>query len=219
MNNITYRQLRKCDYNDIMGLIDDAWNIDRYINKPKSKKHLLNAFMRATMLAQNYTEVAVLDGEVVGLLFGKIPKLKGFWKNIRHIVPAVYHSLCLNFRKYDRNVLKGFVDMQNVYAKLLENIGEVYESELEFFIVNSKCQGLGVGKTLLNNYLDYCRDKGIKNQYVYTDVNCNYGFYDHNGYTRSGTMKTAFDLYSGKFEFDVFIYTRKLYNELENSKI
>ncbi|MDM7988350.1 MAG: GNAT family N-acetyltransferase [Smithella sp.] len=209
-NHIIYRVLRKKDYPGILEMIDSTWNFDKYTADRSTKTHMLKAYMRAVMIVQNYTQVAELDGKAIGLLFGKIPKLKGFMKNWVHIPPAVYHTLCLIFGKQQRRVLKGFKDLQAVYARLRKETKMRFDGELEFFVVNHQYQGLDVGKQLLNNYLQYCERHGVKNIYVYTDANSNFGFYDHHGFVRRGCLPASFELYSGKLEYDNFIYTREI---------
>jgi GNAT superfamily N-acetyltransferase len=210
MNNLIYRKLEKRDYPDIMEMIDNAWHFDKYTDKPKSKEHMLKAFMRGVLLAQNYNLIAELDGKAVGIICGKIPKLRGFLKNIKHLPSAVYHALCLNFGRDQRRILLGFKDMQMVYARLLKETKTKFGGELEFFVVHSKSQGLGVGKKLLNEYLQYCKEHDVKNIYLYTDVNCNYGFYEHHGFVRQGTLPVTFELYNGKLTYDNFIYSTEV---------
>lgn len=210
MCEIIYRTLQKGDYDDIKELIDDAWHFDKYSDTPKTKKHILNAFMKGAMINQNYNQVAVKDGKVIGLLFGKIPQNKGFLKNIKYIPSAIYHSLHLNFGKFRRKMAKGFMNLQKVYIELLKETKIDFQAELEFFIVHSKAQGHGIGKKLLLDYEEYCKKSGVKNMYVYTDVNCNFGFYDYNGFIRQGSKPVTFELVTGDFTFDVYIYSKEL---------
>jgi ribosomal protein S18 acetylase RimI-like enzyme len=210
INNIIYRGLQKKDYPEILEMIDRTWNFDKYTDNRAIKAHMLKAYMRGVMIVQNYTQIADLDGKAVGLLFGKIPKLNGFMKNCVHILPAVYHALCLIFGKQQRRVLKWFKDLQAVYARLRKETKTSFDGELEFFVVSQQCQGLDVGKQLLNNYLRHCESHGVRNIYVYTDANSNFGFYDHQGFVRRGCLPVSFELYSGKLEYDNFIYTREI---------
>ena len=211
MDKIVYREVDKRDYGDLKKLINDAWHFEKYINKPKSVQHMLNANMRLALLSQNYTQVAELNGEVVGYLYGRVDGKSIPLKNLVHIPHILYHGASLFFKsRHERNLIRGFLNMIKVYMKLLKNTKSNYDGELVFFVVSSKCRGKGIGKKLLNNYLDYCRRHSVKNIYVYTDVNCNYGFYDFNGFTPRGTMPVSFDLYSGDFTFDVFIYDRNV---------
>lgn len=210
MSNLIYRNLEKRDYADVMEMIDNAWHLDKYADNPKSKAHMLNAFMRGTLIMKNYDQVAEMDGKVVGLLFGKVPKLKGFMKNAVHVPAAVFHALCLNFGKMERNVLVHMQNIQKAYAQLRKNTGIHFDAELEFFVVHEKSRGHGVGKRLLENYLSFCETHGVKNLYLYTDDNCNFGFYDHNGFTRAGALPVSVELHGGKLEYNNYIYIKKL---------
>ncbi|MFW5779930.1 MAG: GNAT family N-acetyltransferase [Bacillota bacterium] len=210
MTDIIYRPLEKKDFSDITQLIDDAWNFDNYIKNKKCKYHCIRAFMLGTILGQNYTQVAEMDNEVVGLIFGKVPKLKGFVKNFRHIPAALYHGYMCYRYKEDRNMIKSFQGLLKVYKELLNKSGEEFGGELEFFIVHSKARGKSIGKTLWQNYKKFCKENGVKKIYVYTDDKCNFGFYDHNGFERKFSMPTTFDTYKGKDTFNVYFYTKTL---------
>lgn len=211
MEKVKYRKLQKNDYKQIIKLIDDAWNFDKFIDNKKSKEHMLKGFMRTALSNQNYTQIAEVDGEAVGLLFGRIPKSKGRAKSLKSMPIALYHGIYLFIKgKNERKMLQDFGKMIVAYEKLRKNTGKKFDAEIVLFIVNSKCRGLGIGKELINNYLDYCNKQKVKSLYVMTDTNCNYGFYDHMGFTKEGSQKVTFDLYSGAMEFDVFIYTMDL---------
>lgn len=209
MSNIIFREVDKRDYSDLKVLINDAWHFENYINNPKSVEHMLNVNMHMALLSQNYTQVAELNGEVVGFLYGRVAGQRIPLKNLIHLPYILFHGACLLLKSHhERNLIRGFFNLIKVYMKLLKNTKTEYDGELVFFVVNSKCRGKGIGKQLLNNYLDYCRQNSVKNIYVYTDVNCNYGFYDFNGFTPKGCLPVSFDLYSGQFTFDVFVYDR-----------
>lgn len=208
MSKVIYRPLEKRDYPDIMEMIDNAWTLDKYADNPKSKDHMLKAFMHGSMILQNYTQIAELDGKAVGLLFGKVPKLKGYLKNAGHVPVALYHVLCLNFGKANRRVLLGMSNVQKSWARLRDDAGIPFDAELEFFIVHENSRGHGVGKTLLNNYLEFCKKNAVKNLYLYTDDNCNFGFYDHNGFRRAGSAPVCVELPGGKMEYNNYLYVR-----------
>ncbi len=211
MNDILFREVNKHDYNDLKVLINDAWHFEKYTNNPNSVKHILNANMHTALLTQNYTQVAELNGEVVGFLYGRVDGRSIPLKNLTHLPYILFHGACLLLKsRHERNLVRGFFNLIKVYTKLLQNTKSEYDGELVFFVVSSKCRGKGIGKQLLNNYLDYCRQNSVKNIYVYTDENCNYGFYDFNGFTPKGRLPVSFDLHSGEFTFDVFIYDREI---------
>lgn len=210
MSNLIYRNLEKRDYADVMEMIDNAWHLDKYADNRRSKAHMLHAFMRAVLMMKNYDQVAEMDGKVVGLLFGKVPKLKGFLKNAVHVPAALFHALCLCFGKAERNVLAHMQNVQTIYAQLRRKTGIRFDAELEFFVVHERSRGYGVGKKLLENYLAFCGNHGVKNLYLYTDDNCNFGFYDHNGFTRAGTSPVSVQLHGGKLEYNNYIYIKKL---------
>lgn len=207
--SIIYRKIARRDLKDICELIDNAWNFSKYIDNEKCKAHCINAFMRGAIINQNYTEVAEEDGKIIGLIFGKIPKLKGFWKNYSYIPSAIYHGIAAYSNKQNRPMVKSFVSLQETYGVLLKESGIDFDGELEFFIVHSSAQGKGIGKTLWANYKNYCKKNGVKRIYVFTDENCNFGFYDYNKFERIGSKPVTFNC-SKSVTFNVFLYERDI---------
>ena len=209
MKDIVFREVNKNDYSDLKTLINDAWHFEKYINDPNSVEHMLNANMHLALSAQNYTQAAELNGKVVGFIYGRVDGRRIPPKNLAHLPHILFHGACLLLKSHrERKLIRGFLNLVRVYIKLHKNTRTEYDGELVFFVVSSKCRGKGIGKQLLNNYLDYCRQNSVKNIYVYTDTNCNYNFYDFNGFNPKGSLPVTFDLFSGSFTFDVFIYDR-----------
>ena len=212
MENIKFRSIKKSDFKDIKELINDAWAFDNYTKNTDSLLHLLSAFMRTALLNQNYNEVAVINGKVAGLICGKFTALGGFWKNIPHIPSLLYHGLLLSVKSNnERRLIKGFYEVHKSYEKLLSESKESFDGELEFFIVHSKYKGLGIGKQLFYNFTEYCKKNSVRNIYLFTDIKCNYGFYDHNGFTKQGAAPVEIDLYNDKLQFDVYMYSKNLF--------
>jgi N-acetylglutamate synthase-like GNAT family acetyltransferase len=81
-----------------------------------------------------------------------------------------------------------------------------FDANVEFLVVSPDAQGMGVGKKLWFDLKETFVGQGIKDIYVYTDTSCNFGFYDHQGFTKIGTnpLKTQ------HHEVDVYLYSIKL---------
>ena len=207
MKEIMFRPLKKSDFPQIRIIMEDAWDLGQYFKEDKSKVFLINAFMHMVFIAPNYVEVVEYNDEVVGFLCGRINKCKKRI-NYRHLIASLYNAMRSNFTKDGKMMLRNFQGMQKVYSQLLKETKNKYDGELSFFAVHSKCQGLGIGKQLHDNFLLYCRNQGVQKIYLYTDELSNYGFYDHNGFTRFAELPITYKFYSGQKDIKVFIYEK-----------
>jgi len=74
---------------------------------------------------------------------------------------------------------------------------EVQYGEINNMFIKDKCRGLGIGKSLINSFKDYCKSNGIKNLKV----------------TASYKNKNAIEFYkkNGFEEFDLTLTTRIWY--------
>lgn len=218
MSNVQFRDnITKKDYANIKKIIDEAWNFSHYIKKKDNKDIWLSIFMHTVVIQKNYIQVAILDGEVIGLLCGDVKRRYGYSKNLKHIFNTAFIAirLLLFSPKEDRKCLRSFLRLQDVQNNLIKDTEIVFDAEIEFFVVGSASQGKGVGKKLLNNYLDYCKSINVINIFVLTDNKCNYGFYEHNGFMRASERKFHFDLYNGKESMDAYIYIMTLQEDMQ----
>lgn len=58
-------------------------------------------------------------------------------------------------------------------------------------IVGKEAQGLGIGKALVDDFISYAIHGNENAVYVQTDILCNYGFYEHQGFEQLDSTKIA----------------------------
>ena len=78
--------------------------------------------------------------------------------------------------------------------------------ELSFFVLNEAVRGLGIGKQLYNAALTYMRQENIQSFYLFTDISCNYGFYEHCGMQRRGEIDMVAKLSGQQAPMKFFLY-------------
>ena len=106
-------------------------------------------------------------------------------------------------RKNIFNYLSGIAD---IYRKLLSAAPGTYGGTLDFLILANESQGSGIGKNLWAALKTYFEENGVKSVYLFSDTECNFGFYEHYGFTRRASQSTAFDFGGEVFETDIFLY-------------
>lgn len=85
-----------------------------------------------------------------------------------------------------------------------------FDGELVFLAVSSACRGLGVGKTLVNNLMNYFEIEAVHSIYLYTDTKCNYRFYDSQGFGCLEEKKVNLTLNSKAEDLHIFLYGRNI---------
>ncbi len=79
-----------------------------------------------------------------------------------------------------------------------------FQGSIELFIVSQESRGLGVGGELLNSLFHYMKSMRVNSIYVYTDNECNYGFYDSKNFKRINEKEIIFEQF--KDSLTVFLY-------------
>ncbi len=202
-----FRELRKEDYDQIKKIINETWDFDSYSDHSGQVRNALEIYLRNCLLQQNYSQVALDKGVPVGLVLGRINRDFRPWKQISHLFPLIWAGLKFSLRIFSgKKFIQQAREEHRVYDKLLRERKMVFDGEVVLFIVSPNERGRGLGKKLIFEFLDYCREKNLNCIYLFSDISCNYGFYDNNGFLRTGEL-TARD-FSGKGSnsMKVFLY-------------
>ena len=164
------------------------------------------SFLNFGLAHSSYTEVAEVDGEVVGMLassFGKVPLSSRLY-----LLNVLLHGIPLLLSKEGRDNLRIQSGILSNDLQLFDQLNKTFEAEVTLFAVGEKAQGLGIGSGLFNRFLDQMKKRNLDNFFLYTDTNCNYGFYEHKGLERVAE-KTYSIKASTNFDMTSFIYSGK----------
>ncbi|AEB75145.1 GNAT family N-acetyltransferase [Clostridium botulinum] len=208
MSELIYREVKKDDYERIKFLINEAWKFEKFTSNLNVKDKSLEIYLRTCLLEKNYTQVVEQNGEVIGLIFGKTNNGYNFLKNIKNIPSMIVSVIQLIFEnKKDRKNMREYSKVQKAYKQLLKEYSGKFDGEVVLFVVGKECRGKGIGKRLMNNFLDFCKRKEQRKIYLFTDTQCNYGFYDNNGFKRIGEKDVSINNSDGEIEMGVFLYS------------
>lgn len=211
MSSLVYREIRKSDYSRVKELINEAFKFKQYTSNSKVLDIILEIYIRSCLLEQDYTEVIEENGEIMGLLFGKTNKKSNFVKNANNIWSLlVCWARALFTAKKDKGILLDFKKVTNAYSNLIKECNDNFDGEVVLFIVDEKYRGRGIGKKLVNNYLDFCKSKAVRSLYLFTDSKCNYGFYDNSGFKRMGEKQININTINGPSDLGVYLYSYKV---------
>lgn len=207
MSAITYRFVPYTEkhFFDCVDLIMSTWNLhSNFVNAPCNR--IIYEYYLKTCLNWNHHLDVIVDEheQVIGILFGskentsfiedlkfsRKDRLNNKWKNQK------IKSGHFGNKEVANKVLAGFA----MNDTLGEKDARFFDGEVNLFIVNQAFQGQGLGKQLMDRYMDFCRDNKLKSVFLWTDEDCNHSFYSRYGfslhkrfntYTRYGVKRSV----------------------------
>lgn len=207
MDEIIFRGLCRSDIAAVKHMLEEIWEIDKFTaGDSKTANNIISSILYSDLANQNYSEVAVLNGNVVGVLLARIKEVKTM-----HVIwnlKTRHHSFCLKTLRKNKAGCMEYLKVDNSFKKLLAQNSS--DSELIFFMVDANLRGKGVGKGLLSHYMDKGRSQGITDLCLVTDTQCNYEYYDSAGFTLECEDSFSLDLPSGSIKHRTFLYSYKL---------
>lgn len=210
MNEVTFRPFLETDSPRAKELIDQAFYIHRYLSKKELLDSALEIYLRECLASSTYSEVAVVDDRVVGLVLAEVsgqPRLpSSTWNNLialRHIAKIATYGFS------DISSHTQFLQMNATYRALKRDVYAPLTDELCLFIVDEEMRGKGIGKKLFNTFKGHLRSNGRKDFYLFTDSLCTYGFYDKHGMNRLAAREITVTLDGKPEPLEVFLYTGK----------
>lgn len=200
---VQLREYQKQDFKSLENIIRQTWHYDEFASSKTAVK-LARVFLSSCLTNYTFSRVAVLNGEVVGIiLVNNIAKHKCCVSRRLKQIKAIA-SLYLS--KEGRKVSKIFGNVYGIDKQLLSESSKSYPAELALFAVDASCRGKGIGKKLFQSAMDYINDEKLKEFYLFTDTSCNYGFYEHQGMVRRCEKEHVFNIKGQTARMNFFIY-------------
>ncbi|API92802.1 hypothetical protein J32TS6_20170 [Virgibacillus pantothenticus] len=205
MSTVKYRDLKREDYQQIKQLINDAFNFHEFIKDERVLNLVLNYYLQSCIVSSSFSKVAEKDNKVIGIILGNALKDRHRLKkahNIFSIARTMFKGIFVS--KENRKVLNIFSETEKAYDELFKGKEKNFQGSIELFIVSQESRGLGVGGELLNSLFNYMKSMRVNSIYVYTDNECNYGFYDSKNFKRINEKEIIFEQF--KDSLTVFLY-------------
>lgn len=180
-NQIEFREFNSGDYEALEKIIKDTWNYDRFAS-PKLAKKLSRLYLATCLCCQDFTRVAVYQGESVGIIMGR--DVKNHRVRAKYALRALFLGTGIMITREGRNKARRFSGINALNEKMLAECGRTFDAELEFFALRADTRGAGIGKSLYLAFADFMKSRKLKSFFLYTDSTCNVGFYDHLGLTQ-----------------------------------
>ena len=177
------REFREEDCEPIASIMCDIWSMRSYgadVAMPGSRMYCCQC-----VLASSFIRVAEVDGRVVGCVGARY----GDWR-----VDAPWAERILQQERDSvadsedgKRMIADFESYDSVDRDLGIRTGIDTDAELTILILSEDCRGPGLGRMMFDAACDHLRSRGAESMMLYTDTDCNTGFYDALGAERVAT--------------------------------
>lgn len=205
---IQIRNVRRKDYKAIVSSIAETWGYYKRHKNPRTARRVAAAYWYSALMDHTFSAVAVCGGECAGVLLGRcdaeLPKRQRSLRKYRR--RALWIQFLLSFSEEVRKSAVGSERIEEADRKMLENLHRHFDGELVFFLLRKEYRRKGIGRKLLRCFVEYMKEKGCRNFYVYTDEYCDFVFYEKLGFLRVGEEEVQLPHLSAPSHFFLYQY-------------
>lgn len=155
----------------------------------------------------NYHELAIADGKVAGLLFGRVkrkPVLLDMCQTLKRLLLIEVRFLLGRYgsrRKLIRLIKPGLQALRALRRNMPAS-----EAEVVLFAVAPEHQGIGIGRALMDRFVHHALKHKVKAISVPTDETASFWFYEKYGFKRCAEYKDPLESYLADRPITGFIY-------------
>ena len=192
MNGVVIRDVEAGDVPGIKEVICEVWDWVSIIEDKGILNATIGLYLNQVLYDGTFGRVAVLDGKVVGVIFGSVDGVEPKYRMLLEDGTAHAFTLLGAPEAIQKSICEYFSKIKDVYGRLVKGIDGDYDGTLDFLILGKGAQGLGIGKSLWMALKDYFLENNANAIYLYSDTDCNFGFYEHQGFRRKRELETVF---------------------------
>jgi len=208
-DELHFRDFRLSDLETCARISADAWPETANVAGSGDTVRTMTLYVEFYYYSATWLDVACVDGKVVGLLFGRIDRKSGVSGKIRSRLghSKVYLKLLMGRYWKGADRLKLVRAAMSDDRNIVENSPDA-DGEVMLFVVDGKFQGRGIGRALMDRFLQQARKADSKRITVSTnDIGCNWGFYDKYGFKLQGSFRDSFTSFVRKQEIKNLIFS------------
>ncbi|MCL2190969.1 MAG: GNAT family N-acetyltransferase [Treponema sp.] len=218
MEGVVIRDVEARDVPGIKKVIREVWGWASIIKDEGALDAAVGLYLNQILYNGTFGRVAVLNESVAGVICGYV---KGVEPKYRMLLEdGTAHALTLlgASEAVRKSVHEFFSKTEDVYARLLGGMDGEYDGTLDFLILGEGAQGLGIGKSLWLAIKAYFLENDAKAVYLYSDTECNFGFYESQGFKRKRELEATFFFEEEPYVTNQFLYEYRLSQESAGEK-
>jgi ribosomal protein S18 acetylase RimI-like enzyme len=193
----TFRKYVPSDLGRCAALAEQAWPIRFGSVSEREDSHPFEPWIESTNLSSTWAEVALVDGEVVGFLFGSIDSMKPKGATLKQLTDQLWMF---------RRMLSGGFGRFNIPLRLamaffftefrLEVNRPDADADITLLVVDTRFRGKDIGKRLVDSFVKVAEEAGAHAVLVYTDdKTSNWKFYEIYGFRKVNTFPDSISTY------------------------
>ena len=204
------REVKPQDIPAIKTVIAEAWDWVSLIEDAETLKSTIGIYLNQVLYEGTFGRVAVLNDKVIGVIFGSIDGAPPEYRMLMEDGSA-HAVVLLGASETDRkNIYEYLSKVRATYEELVSGFIDNYDGTLDFLVLTKEAQGLGIGKSLWVALKSYFEENNATSIYLYTDTECNFGFYEHCGFTKRAEQDVTFAFDGEDFQTSIFLYDIKI---------
>lgn len=195
MNNIAIRDVIPDDIPAIKDIVREVWDWEDAFNNDIVIDACIAMYFAPVLHEATFGRVALINDEVVGVIFGVVNDEPPSYTHLLEDL-SPYIITLMQACDEDRQGMCEYMTKQRiVYKELIDGIEDEYDGAVDFLVLSKAAQGKGIGKLLWLSLKEYLQEKNTAKVYLYSDSECNFGFYDSQGFIkrREGKMRVTFN--------------------------
>lgn len=189
-------------------LAEEAWPYGRAMFTAPSDISTMTGYIQSTLIYSTWTEVVMTSGEIAGFLFGRIKgqKTSRSWLRSMREDMGTFPRMLFARNIKPGKALKMLFGISMTELKVAVNRPRS-DAEIELLIVAGAHRGSGIGKRLVDRFVEAARRAGASVITVYTDdKTSNWQFYERYGFKKVATFYDNVSSYFADVDSNGLIY-------------
>ncbi len=167
------------------------------------------AYIKFCKLISDRKEFVFDDNKLIACIFCQRIKNKSLNKKIQLLFMVIkYISLWILGYFGKHKYFRGFIRANSNKNKTLVKDYHEESYEISLFLVNSKYRYKGIGKEILNRFIQHAKSNGAKELILSTDELSNWMFYEKTGFYRSSECFDPVSSYLDNSKRKIFVYKK-----------
>ncbi|AYV23093.1 N-acetyltransferase [Vibrio mediterranei] len=188
MTNYRFESYSDKYFASCVDLIMATWNLhSNFVDLP-SRRFVYDFYLKTCLNWNHHLDLIVdNEGRVIGILLGskeEISLIEELKFARRDRLNNKWKNKLLGLGRFGN---KDVAKQELARFTMNDALGEVdaclFGGEVNLFIVSETYRGQGLGKQLMDRYLNFCRFNKVKSVFLWTDEDCNHGFYSRYGFS------------------------------------
>jgi|SRR5574344_31057 ribosomal protein S18 acetylase RimI-like enzyme len=207
-----YRELKHSDLRYLYKLVNELWCFDTFGPQKEIAKILTSSAVTDIIANTNYSIIACNENnQPIGFLLAMIannPTQKNVNINVRY---TKIDKELSKLTAINNDALNQYLNIRSKFLQLKKNINRGGNSaEIVWFATDPNFQGQGIGSKLLTKFTIECNKLGITQQFLLTDEQCSYQYYDKHGFTQLQHIQATLKLKEQTQSNNIFLYFREI---------